>query len=288
MVKNSPFKNLLELNIAVLLISTSGALGRYIDLPVPLVIGLRALIAIIILLVVCLWNKNSFQIKGKDKLAIIGSGVLMAAHWVTYFYALKLSNVAVGMLSLFTYPVITTFLEPLLLKTKFEKSTLFLGLLVLLGIYFLVPSFDVESTYLKAVGFGILSALCYALRNIIMKVKVTEYPSTVLMFFQLLVTSLLMLPCFFVLDTSGIQAALPATLVLGIITTALGHTFFVYTLKNFSTATASIIGSTQPIYGILIGMLFLGEVPGWNTVFGGALILTSVIFESFRTLKSTH
>ncbi len=285
MTKESPFKNLLELNIAVLLISTSGALGRYIDLPVPVVTGLRAFIAVLLLLAFCLWKKSNFKIKAKDRMALVGSGILMAAHWITYFYALKYSNVAIGMLSLFTYPVITVLLEPLLLKTKFEKSNLFLGGLVVLGIYFLVPNFDVESTYIKAIGFGVLSAFCYALRNIIMKAKVSEYQSSVLMFYQLTVIVFLMFPFFFILDTSGVKAALPATLILGIVTTAIGHTFFVYSLNNFSTATASIIGSTQPVYGILIGFLFLQEVPGWSTLFGGLLILSSVVIESIRTLK---
>ena len=156
---------------------------------------------------------------------------------------------------------------------------------MVLGIYFLVPNFDVESTYIKAIGFGVLSAYCYALRNIIMKAKVSEYQSSVLMFYQLTVIVFLMFPFFFILDNSGVKAALPATLILGIVTTAIGHTFFVYSLNNFSTATASIIGSTQPVYGILIGFLFLHEVPGWSTLFGGLLILSSVVIESIRTLK---
>ena len=42
MQKNSSIINLLQLNFAVLLISTSGALGRFIELPVPLIIALRA------------------------------------------------------------------------------------------------------------------------------------------------------------------------------------------------------------------------------------------------------
>ena len=63
----------------------------------------------------------------------------MTTHWVTYFYALQWSNVAIGMLSLFTYPVITALLEPLILKTKFQKHHLILGFIVLIGVYFLAP-----------------------------------------------------------------------------------------------------------------------------------------------------
>ena len=54
----------------------------------------------------------------------------MGTHWVTYFYALQWSNVAIGMLSLFTYPVITALLEPLFFNTRFQLRHLILGALL--------------------------------------------------------------------------------------------------------------------------------------------------------------
>jgi drug/metabolite transporter (DMT)-like permease len=154
----------------MLLISTSGVLGRYISMPPQLTIFWRALLAALFLFVFCKLRKISMKINWKkDGVSLFFGGLFMGLHWVTYFYALQLSNVAIGMLSIFTYPVITTFLEPLLLKTKFEKTHVLLGFLVLIGIYFLVPEFDLSNQHTKAVGFGVFSALCYSLRNIIMK-----------------------------------------------------------------------------------------------------------------------
>jgi len=49
--------------------------------------------------------------------------------------------------------------------------------------------------------------------------------------------------------------------------------------------TASLMSSAQPIYGIILGILFLDEVPGVRTIIGGALILTSVLVESRRAIK---
>ena len=124
MQKQQYFKNLIQLNFAVLLISTSGTLGRYIDLPVPLIILLRSFFGGIFLFLFCKWKKLTFKIQKKDRVVVLLSGVLMGMHWITYFISLKLSSVAIGMLSVFTYPVITTFLEPLMLKTKFNKSNI--------------------------------------------------------------------------------------------------------------------------------------------------------------------
>ncbi len=269
----------------MLLISTSGALGRYIDMPVPVIIGFRAIFAGALLFAFCKWKKNSFQIGSKDRATIILSGILMGLHWITYFYALKLSNVAIGMLSIFTYPVITALLEPILLKTKFQKIHILLTLLVLIGIYFLVPDLDFSNTYTKAVVLGIISAVCYSLRNLIMKTKVSSYNGSVLMWYQLVVVSTILLPFIFFMDSSGITSQWFPTLMLALLTTAIGHTLFLGSFKKFSITTASIISSIQPIYGIIIGMIFLGEIPEISTIIGGILILTSVVIESVRAYR---
>ncbi|MDY8138926.1 DMT family transporter [Aquimarina sp. 2201CG5-10] len=285
MSQNRHLRNVLELNLAMLLISTSGALGRYIDMPVPVTIGSRAILAGVLLFLFCKWRKISLHIESKDRVTIMVGGILMGLHWITYFYALRLSNVAIGMISLFTYPVITSLLEPLILKTKFQKMHLVLGIMVLLGIYFLVPDFSFENTYAKAVGFGVISALCYALRNLIMKTKVTNYHGSMLMWYQLVVISVMLLPFLFIMDSSGIKDQWPWLLVLALLTTAIGHTLFLFSLKRFSATAASIMSSVQPVYGIIIGIIFLGEIPVLSTIIGGVLILTSVVIESIRTYR---
>lgn len=285
MSSNKHFQNILELNLAMLLISTSGVLGRYIEMPVPVIIGFRALFAAVLLFLYCRWKKFSFVTSSKDRPMILLSGLLMGIHWVTYFYALKLSNVAIGMLSIFTYPVITALLEPVLLKTKFQKVHLLLALLVLVGIYFLVPDLDFENKYTKAVIFGVVSAICYALRNIIAKTKITNYHGSIIMWYQLVVVSVLLFPGLFMLDISGIVDQWMPTVALALLTTAIGHTLFLGSFKKFSITTASIISSVQPVYGILLGILFLNEIPVLSTIIGGALILVSVVVESIRSYK---
>jgi drug/metabolite transporter (DMT)-like permease len=190
------------------------------------------------------------------------------------------------MLSVFTYPVITAFLEPILLKNKFKKSNLILGLMVLVGIYFLVPEFSLENDYFKAIGFGVFSALCYSIRNIFMKQKASEYEGSILMVYQLIIISILLAPVFFIYDMTGLEASLPALLILAFLTTATGHTLFIYSFRNFTISTASIISSIQPVYGIIIGMIILGEYPLLNTIFGGILILGTVMIESIRSFKN--
>jgi drug/metabolite transporter (DMT)-like permease len=189
------------------------------------------------------------------------------------------------MLSVFTYPIITTFLEPIMLGSKFKKSNLLLGLMVLVGIYFLAPEISLENDQFKAIGFGVFSALCYSIRNIYMKSKAAEYEGSILMVYQLIIVTVLLSPIFIVYDTTGLESSLPAVLILALLTTATGHTLFIYSFRNFTISAASIISGVQPVYGIVIGMIVLSEYPALNTIFGGILILGTVVIESIRNFK---
>jgi drug/metabolite transporter (DMT)-like permease len=284
MNEKSHLNHLLLLIVATLLISTSGALGKFIDLPAPVIIWWRSALASIFLFVFCVYKGINLKIKNvRDGLTFLIAALLMGAHWVTYFYALKLSNVAIGMLSIFTFPVIIAFLEPLFSKTKFDPIHILLGLMVLLGIYILAPEFDLGNHQLQGVLLGLLSALCYAIRILILKGQVAKYNGTTLMFYQVIIIAIVLVPTLFLMDTSNIKTQYPFVILLALLTTAIGHTMFVNSLKYFKASTASIIGSGQPLFGIIIAYFFLNEIPTIHTFVGGSLIMATVVIESMRS-----
>lgn len=285
-MKNQHLKQVLELNLATLFISTSGALGKFIDMPTPVIIWWRCFLAAIFLFVYCKYRKTNLKLHSKkDITTFVISSLLLGAHWITYFYSLKLSSVAIGMLSLFTFPIITALLEPLFIKIKFDPIHVVLGCIVLLGIYILAPELNLESDQFIGILLGILSATCYALRTLMLKQHVSNYDGTMLMFYQVFILSIVLIPTLYFLDTSGIQTQFPYVILLALLTTAIGHTMFIASLKHFKVSTASIIASMQPIFGIIIAYFFLNEIPTWNTFFGGLLIILTVIIESLRSKK---
>lgn len=281
------YSSIIELNLAILFISTSGVLGKYIDLPVPSLIFIRSILACIVLFIYCKLNRFNFKIPAKDRKTILLGGVLLGAHWMTFFYALKLSNVAIGMLSLYTFPAITALLEPLLTKNKFQNMHLLLGGLILVGVYLLIPDFDFSSSYFKAICFGVLSAVFYSVRNILLKPKVKQYNQSVLMFNQLGAISICLIPTLWLIKGVNLYEFLPYIGLLAILTTAIGHTLFVYSLKHFSTTSASLMSSLQPVYGIILAMIFLNEYPSLTTIVGGLVIISTVVVESLRVKKKS-
>lgn len=286
-MKNTRLKNLLELNFSIILISSAAVLVRFIPLAPTLIAFWRGIIAFSVLGILMFLKKDSFKIATKnERLLLFTSSLFFALHWVTYFYALQVSSVAIGMLSLFTYPVLTAFIEPFYFKTKFNRRHIILAILVLVGLYIMAPEINLESNSTKGIISGVLSGLFFALRNLTMKSNSSKYNSSALMFYQFLFISIVFIPFLFTQDSSQTISFLPYILCLGIITTAVGHTVFVKSLKNFKVSTASIIASSQPVFGILIGVFFLKEIPSLVTIVGGGIILSTVFVEIIFTNKN--
>lgn len=279
---------LLLLNLAMLLVSTSGALGRYIDLLPPVTIAYRVLIASIVLLAFCKIKGYSLKIaSAKARNRVLIAGVLLGVHWVTYFFALRWGNVAIGMLSMFTYPIFTTFLEPLFLPARIQKVHFLLGMMVLTGIYLLAPEMNLDNSHTRGVLMGLISAVSFAIRNLLLKQQVANVNGSVLMVYQMGIIGVMLFPIALWIQPSFTTVAeqLPYLLLLGVMTTAIGHTLFVHSFQFFPISNVSILSSIQPVFGIIIGMIFLHEIPASQSIIGGLLILSTVIIESYRSMK---
>src|SRR3989344_4468916 len=114
-------KSLIEIHIAVLLFGLAGIFGKLLSLP-PIIITLgRVLFASIVLLIIILYKKQKIQLNTKkDYIIFIVLGIILAIHWTTFFQSIKLSTVAIGLLTFSTFPVFTTFIEPIVFNEKIK------------------------------------------------------------------------------------------------------------------------------------------------------------------------
>ena len=269
---------LIEFHFGIFLMSTSAVLGRYILASSTIVTLLRCIIGFVALLLILLLFRAQFQFNWKKHgLIMIFSSVFMATHWVTYFYSLDYSNVSIALLTLYTFPAMTAIIEPLVLKKSIPRRDIVLAMVVLLAICIITPPTFSGSKIPLAIALGLVSALCYSIRNIWMAQLSPIYEGSTLMLFQLIIMSFLLSPAFIFIHTDWSTMQWGAILILGIGTTAIAHTLFVRGLSYYSAATASLLACIIPIYAILWGYLILGEIPDLRTIIGGCLIL-SVVF----------
>lgn len=278
---------LLYLNMSMLFMSTSGVLGRYITMDSAWTTWWRCVFAAVFIFIFCRWQGVNIRLNNnRSWKTLILSAFLLSAHWMTYFYALDLSNVAIALLSLYSFPAITALIEPLITRVPFRIFNLGLAVLVMIGIAIMLPSLSITDTYTQAIGLGLLSALLYSVRNIVIKGPSIRHHGGVLMFHQMWMMVIIISPLLLFIDMGDLLPQLTGLLLLGLVTTALGHTLFLYSLKYMPVIKASLIACIVPVYGVLWGVLFLDEIPTLKTIAGGAIILFTVILTTLDKAKS--
>ncbi|WP_100642727.1 DMT family transporter [Alteromonas facilis] len=279
-------RSLLSLHVTVILLSAASLFSILIPLnAIDITFG-RSLFACIALLMFMLASRSSFKLDSRRCYIIAtGLGVLMAAHWSSYFAAMQYAGVSVGMIALFTFPVITVLIEPFFEKFQLAWQDIVSGLVVLLGIYLIVPAPDLSDNTTLGVLIGIGSACLYALRNILHRKYFAHYGGAKTMFYQILVVCLCLVlfvsPEFYAADaTLWIQL-----LVLGSLLTALPHALVAASLQHLRAKTFSLIACMQPFYGVILAILVLNENPSLSTLIGGILVVSASIYE---TLNAHH
>ncbi len=272
--------------MAVLLFGLAGLFGKLLILS-PYIIVLGRVFFASITLALFLWlSKQAMKISPrKNYLYLILLGFILAVHWVSFFKSIQVSTVAVGLLSFATYPVFTTFLEPLLLKEKIIKTNIFFSLFCVVGVFLIIPRFDLDNSTFVGVLWGLLSGLTFAILTILNRKLTQRFSSLLIAFYQDFFAMLFLLPFYFILQPVLNTNDILLLCVLGVFCTAGSHTLFIKGMKRIKAQTASMIHFLEPVYGIIFAFLLLHEIPSLRTITGGAIILWGQILIILRIFK---
>ena len=275
---NSHNKVLLHLHIAALLLGGTALFSKLISYSAWDIIAYRALICGIAVLGAALVFKQKLRINSIPLLALlIFCSLLFTVHWTAYFQAMQLSTVAIGMISMFTFPVMTVFLEPLANKSKLHLEDFIMGVFVLIGVVLIVPDFTLENNITAGVVFGLVSALAVATRNILVSKYLSSISPFTIMLYHAFVSAIVLLPF---AKVSPANIDLNFLLLLGTIFTAIPHTQKTYALRYESAKSVSMIISLQVVYGSFFAYFLLNEDLGLRTFIGGCIILFAAVYES--------
>jgi drug/metabolite transporter (DMT)-like permease len=265
---------LLQVHASVFLFGLSGLFGKFLDLPATvIVLGRTGFAAIALGLVLAITGQPLRPRSLGDLLGMGLLGVLLACHWVSFFVSIQLATVAIGLLTFSSFPVFVTLLEPLLFRTPWQWRDGAIALLVVLGVALVIPDYSWGSTTTLGAGWGLLSGLSFAVLQLLNKGYRRRYGAIAIAFYQDLFAFLSLLT---VAPWAGLALTLQEwgwLLVLGVLCTALAHTLFIESLGGLRAQTASVISALEPVYGVTLAALLLGEVPTLRTLVGGGLIV---------------
>lgn len=284
-----------KLHVSVLLAGFTGLLAKLISLNEVMIVWYRMLFAFLIFVIMLIFMRKKPVENFKDALKIIGLGSLLTIHLIFFFGSMKYATLSIGVVCYSLVGFFTVLFEPLVLKTKFSFVELFYSLIAVFGIGLI---FNFDTSYRFGIVLGVISAALFALYTLYNKIIQVGKSSRSMLFYELLGGTLFMaLFLLFYIPISHTAQLLPVGFDwLWIILLAFFCTIFLYllyidVLKKLSAFTVSLAGNLEPVYGILLAVIFLGEAKDFTLSFyiGMILIFASVFSQSFfksKNLKS--
>lgn len=227
---------------------------------------LRLFFATLFLLIFAFIKREKFAI---SKLLIFLS-LLNLITIVSYISAIQQIEAGVSALLLYMAPIYVTAIA-FVSGEKIERKTLVSLPLGLLGLWLMLsPYVDLK----PGIIFGIISGISYAFVFKFSKKAREVHNSFQISFFNVFFGSLLLLPYFIIQNE---KFSLGWAIGLGLIPTAIPFMLFAYGIKHVKLQKAPLIALVEPMFAVLIGYAYFGEVLNVKQIIGGAMILFATV-----------
>ncbi|HZH01057.1 MAG TPA: EamA family transporter [Flavisolibacter sp.] len=284
-------KALIQLNIAVFLWGFTGVLGKVIQLSETWLVWYRLLITALSLWILYAIQKKIRKLPLRSILYIGAIGTIQALHWVCFYGSIKYANVTISLTCLSTSALISSLLEPLILKKRFDSIEILLGLFAIAGIAII---YNTHLQFSIGIIIGLISALLTVIVSVLNKKMINTYEPESITIYQLtggFIGLSILLPVynyFFKIPT-----ALPSSMdwlwlvILSWICTIWTFYLYIRSLKSVSAFTMNLTLTLEPVYGILLAFMIFHENEMFSHWFyyGFALIVIAVVFHTWRIVR---
>ncbi|WP_437881309.1 DMT family transporter [Pseudomonas sp. LRF_L74] len=271
---------LLALHLGALFFGLSGIFGK-LALAAPLIIVFgRALFAVLALFFVAHASARKTPLQRLQILALLGIGLLLGAHWWTFFVAVKVAGVAVATLGFTSFPAFTVLLESIFFRERIRRGELLVIGLVCLGLVLVTPSFDFREHATQGLAWGVLSGLLFAVLSVANRAVTRGIKAAQAALWQNLAIVLCCLPLAWPLLPEVRALDWLWIALLGVLCTALAHSLFVASLSVLNARTASVVFAMEPVYGIAFAWWLFSEQPGLRMLCGGCLIVFATVLSA--------
>ncbi|NJN27379.1 MAG: DMT family transporter [Cyclobacteriaceae bacterium] len=279
-------KDYLHLHFLVLIWGFTAIIGLLITIPPVEVVFYRTLISAAGLGFLLYYHQLSLKIGKAAIVRLLLTGSLIAAHWITFFASARVSTASVCLAGLATTSFWTSLLEPLLLRKKIKWYEVFLGLVVIGGLYIV---FHFEVDHALGILLALVSAFLAALFTVINARFAREHHHHTITFYEMAGANLSILLFFpfyqyFIADLQQLQLGLSWSdfmyiVVLAIVCTVYAYSASIELMKRLSAFTVNLTVNLEPVYGTILAVLMFGEKEKMHPGFymGAGVILFSVL-----------
>ena len=286
MQKNN-LKHFIHLHFLVFIAGFTAVLGELITNSSVSIVWHRMLIASILTIFFILLKKKSLKINLKQLFKYSFLGLIIALHWITFFEGIEQSNISVTLAMFSTAAFFTSFLEPLFFKRKIIFYEIILGLLVVIGVFLI---FNAEFNFIYGIILGILSAFFASLFSVLNGIMIQNNRAIKISFYEFL-SGVIFITIYLILTENITSLSIENYLslnylyifILGSVCTAYAFIASVYLLKFITPYSVVLTYNLEPIYGILLALLFFGDNEKMRFQFyiGLFIILSSVLINMY-------
>lgn len=281
-MRNDKLLNYLHLHFIIFIWGFTAVLGALISLEAIPLVWYRMLLATLIIFSFLKFKKEKLNFSFKTLSGFALGGVIIALHWLTFFGAIKASNVSVTLAVLSTGAFFASILEPLIYGRKVILYEVLFGLVVVAGLYVI---FDVEASYTLGIVLALISAFLSALFSVINGKFVLKHKASAISFYELMfgvlgITIYLAFSGSFTADFFKVSASdWMYLLILASVCTAYAFIASVHVMKWISPYTVMLSINMEPVYGIILALIILGDSENMSPQFyyGALIILVTVV-----------
>ncbi|WBU89801.1 DMT family transporter [Cellulophaga omnivescoria] len=276
------FKNYLHLHFIVFVWGFTAVLGKLITIDALPLVWYRMFFAALFVLLFIFVRKNKLKVSRKTLLLLLGTGVIIALHWVTFFSSIKVSNVSVTLATISSGAFFAAILEPIWYKRKVIWYEIIFGLIVIGGLGLI---FNIDASYKEGIVLALISAFLATIFSLINGKLIKEQKPSIISFYELgagvVFLSIYML---FQGNLGQINFQLSVSdwiyiLILASFCTAYAFIASVKIMKFLSPYTVMLTTNLEPVYGILLAFIIFGDSEKMDPMFylGAFIILITVI-----------
>ena len=270
-------KGLLAVFIAAVLWSSGGLFIKLISLDAMQLSFFRAGIAAITFALI--FRKRILVI---NKFTLINS-VFYSLVLISFVIATKTTTAANAIFLQATAPIYVLIFEPLLNKTKYEKSNIITVAVCFIGMLFFFIG-ELEPGHLEGNLVALFSGIMFAAFFLGMKKNDIKHQQSSIFFGNVLVT-IISIP--FILSLNGVSFDDFWMLgYLGVFQIAIAYAFFASGLKRVFAVEASIISMIEPVLNPVWVFFGYGEVPTFWAIIGGLIIVSAIVVKTLVTGSS--
>lgn len=262
------------------------------------VTGTQALFGVIMLWSIYLIQRRT-QAKVKPKpvikthwIKLLLAGTFTGLVSLTYYQCVKLVPASVAIILLMQFVWITVILELIFFKKKPNRLQMLAILFILVGTVAASGYFEqsAENLSIAGIGYGLISALCYAIFLMLNGNLGNEYPpiqKSALMITGACILIFIVLPPAFLFNGALNGSLLKWGLILAVFGTVIPPLCFAGGIPKIGLTMSSILSSAELPVAVSMSALVLHEEVSLIRWIGVAIILSSMILPNLENLKKT-